>query len=114
MPNNISWTDSPLLSEVLFGTTKYYIKDAESRRKIADLYDRIDASFHVEIYDSGVLPTPSSSYASTLGLIPKDTGSEETNYYEEYVCIEGPESTWAWERIGDTQVDLSNYVQKST
>lgn len=50
------------------------------------------------------LPTQDIS-TSTIYLVPKTT-AQTNNVYDEYIYTNN-----AWERIGDTQVDLSGYVQ---
>lgn len=51
------------------------------------------------------LPTTDIS-DHTIYLVPK-TNTGTRNIYDEYMYING-----AWEKIGDTEVDLTNYVQK--
>lgn len=62
------------------------------------------------------LPTAGATYyfntSKTVYLAPKST-SQTNNSYDEYICTRsGTEVsyTYAWEKIGDTQIDLSNYV----
>ena len=49
-----------------------------------------------------ILPTTGES--NVLYLVPKST-SQTSNYYDEYVYANNN-----WEKIGDTEIDLSNYV----
>lgn len=48
-------------------------------------------------------------YKRTLGLVP-ETGA--TGTYVEYIVVGEAKATATWERIGTTQADLSNYVEK--
>lgn len=50
---------------------------------------------------------PTTGVAKKIYLVPKST-TATGNVYDEYMWINN-----AWEKIGDTQVDLSNYVQKT-
>lgn len=52
------------------------------------------------------LPTQDIS-TTTIYLVPKST-SETNNIYDEYIYVSNN-----WEKIGDTQIDLSNYVTTS-
>lgn len=51
---------------------------------------------------------PASGDSTTIYLMAKET-SEEQNVYDEYVYVNG-----TWEKIGDTKIDLSNYVSTNT
>ena len=46
-------------------------------------------------------------------LVPKST-SQTNNTYDEYICLDTTTTPATWEKIGDTQIDLSNYIQKSS
>ena len=46
-------------------------------------------------------------------LVPKST-AQTSNTYDEYICLDTTTTPATWEKIGDTQIDLSNYVQKSS
>ena len=52
------------------------------------------------------LPTQDIS-TTTIYLVPKAT-SQTNNAYDEYIYVSNN-----WEKIGDTEIDLTNYVQKS-
>ena len=56
------------------------------------------------------LPTTDISQ-TTIYLVPKSTAFSQ-NVYDEYINTDG--TTAGWELIGDTEVDLSNYIQKVT
>ena len=55
------------------------------------------------------LPTTDISQ-TTIYLVPKSTAFSQ-NIYDEYINTDG--TTTGWELIGDTEIDLSNYIQKS-
>lgn len=50
---------------------------------------------------------PEAGEDNTIYLVPKST-SKTNNYYDEYMYINNN-----WELIGDTEVDLSNYLAKN-
>jgi len=54
---------------------------------------------------------PSTGQSNIIYLVPK-TGGHSANIYTEYVWISGNDPRF--EIIGDTEVDLSGYVQKTT
>ena len=51
-----------------------------------------------------------------LYLVPKTEGSGTSNIFDEYVAaLTDAGSDWyEWEKVGSTEVDLSNYVTKNT
>lgn len=55
------------------------------------------------------LPTTDISQ-TTIYLVPKSTAFS-SNVYDEYINTDG--TTSGWELIGDTEIDLSNYIQKA-
>lgn len=50
---------------------------------------------------------PSTGQSNVIYLVPKST-SQTNNAYDEYIWVT---STTSFEKIGDTQIDLSNYLQ---
>lgn len=58
-----------------------------------------------EIVD--VLPEVGSADVDKIYMVKKEDETQSGNVYEEYMVING-----AWEKIGDTQVDLSGYVTR--
>ena len=76
-----------------------------------DLLGRITgATFHFEIYSSKEqLPQASSTYGTTIALVPQTHSPQGGSYYEEYVCInKGTDQSpnWIWEKLGDTDFEL--------
>lgn len=63
----------------------------------------IDAGFRIEIVQS----VPSRGLANTIYFVPV-TGGTSPNVYDEYMFING-----AIEKIGSTEIDLSNYYNKT-
>ena len=62
-----------------------------------------------------VLPTASASTVGKIYLVPSTNPSAQ-NVKDEYITLtvtEEETTTYSWEKIGTTQVDLSNYYTKS-
>lgn len=51
---------------------------------------------------------PATGTEGVIYLVPKTT-SQTNNTYDEYIYTNN-----SWEKIGDTQIDLTNYIQKSS
>ena len=50
---------------------------------------------------------PTTGESNIIYLVPKST-AQTNNYYDEYIYTNN-----AWEKIGDTEIDLTNYVQNT-
>lgn len=103
----IDWQNTPLLSQVQLGGQTYYLKDAEARQIIETLSSM---ALEVKIYES--LPTASADTMRYLALVA-EAGSVAGTYVE-YVTIRSGEEgayTYAWEKIGTTATDLSEYAK---
>lgn len=78
----------------------YYKKsETYTQSEVNNLIGAIQ-QFHYEI----VQTLPATGATNILYLVPKSE-SQTTNYYDEYVYANNN-----WEKIGDTEIDLSNYV----
>ena len=69
---------------------------------IEKINEAADAAFKAQ--KVGVLPETGED--NVIYLVPKTTGSEDGNVCEEFMYIDG-----AFEKIGDTKVDLSEYAK---
>lgn len=81
----------------------------------ASLSERIDdlEDLELEFKIAASLPTASESQKHYIYLIPI-SGASAPDAYAEYVCVNKGTSAnpnWAWEKIGDTNIDLSGYIQ---
>ena len=91
-------------------TAKDYIKNKP------DVYTKTEVNQLVETARRGgyilasELPTASADTMGKIYLIPK-TGTGTRNIKDEYITIEENQA-YAWEKIGDTMLDLSSYYQK--
>lgn len=101
---------SELINDVNFVTnsvnnlTNYYTKsNTYTKTEVNDLINGI-TSMNVAVVTT--LPTSGIS-TTTIYLVPKST-SQTNNAYDEYLYVNSK-----WEKIGDTTIDLSNYVKKT-
>ena len=103
LPTKVSDLTNDLAYLSLTGALQYfYLKNQtytreEINQKIAAIKT---ASF--EVVDA----LPASGEENIIYLVPKD--GEEPDTHDEYIWVDG-----AWELIGSTQIDLSNYLQKT-
>lgn len=103
LPTKVSDLTNDLAYLSLTGALQYfYLKNQtytreEINQKIAAIKT---ASF--EVVDA----LPASGEGNIIYLVPKD--GEKPDTHDEYIWVDG-----AWELIGSTQIDLSNYLQKT-
>ena len=102
IPLNIQQLQASLLTKANQSTT--YTK-TEVDNLIADI-----TTMNFEVVP--VLPTTDIS-KTTIYLVPKGTPGSQ-NIYGEWICLDDTTTPVTWELIGDTQIDLSNYIQKSS
>ena len=139
-----TWTDTPTLKQIKIGDNTYFIKDAAARaildtytalptytpttdisatgntvattetiKKYVDAQVGAIHKFDVTIYEK--LPAASADTMYILGLVA-DTKAEAGTYLEYITIRNGSEGnyTYAWEQIGSTKTDLTDYVKKAT
>lgn len=97
--------DSGYITNVVNDLTNYYLK-SETYTK-AEVNNLIGTFVDIRVVSS--LPTSDIS-RTTIYLVPKSV-AQTNNLYDEYINLDG--TSQGWEKIGDTQIDLSNYIQKS-
>lgn len=92
-----------------------YIQDGEGvAKQWSDIVDLANAA-RLDIIVVDTLPTASADTMHNLYLVP-ESGSA-TGTYVEYVTVRSGSAgsyTYSWERIGTTDADLSNKVDKGT
>lgn len=113
------------IEAIKVGSTNYAINaDLFNGHDWTEVTDLISTGFSAKVYES--LPTvPTSSqtdkdnfykeHQGELALIADQDAA--AGIYIEYVLVKtgtSPNLNYAWEEIGSTQIDLSNYVQKDT
>ena len=57
---------------------------------------------------------PTTGIDKTVIYFVPNTSHASQNYYDEYICLDTTTTPPTWELIGSTQIDLSNYIQKSS
>ena len=96
--------DSGFITSSVNNLINYY-KKTETYTQ-AEVNALINAITTIDIQVVQALPTEDIS-STTIYLLPKQSSTDVTNWYDEYIYISN-----AWEKIGSTEVDLSNYYTK--
>lgn len=95
---------SSFITSTVNNLVNYYTKtQTYTKEEVNSLISNIK-SFNAEIVTS--LPTSNIS-TTTIYLVAK-TDTENNDYYDEYLYING-----SWEMIGNTKIDLTNYYTKN-
>ena len=93
----------------------YYYMKSETFTK-TEVNQLIDAVKQFQYQSVSVLPTASASTMNIIYLVPGQSPTSQ-NVKDEYITIattnEMQETVYAWEKIGTTEIDLSNYYTKS-
>ena len=96
--------DSGFITNTVNNLTNYYLKtETYNKTEVDNLISQI-ATLQIEVVQT--LPTHDIS-TNTIYLVPKQTAGTQ-DIYDEYIYVNN-----AWEHIGDTEVDLSNYYTKT-
>lgn len=111
------------IEAIQVGSTTFSLNaDLLSGHSWSDVTDLVSTGFSITVYTSlPAVPTSSQSakdefyreHRAEIALVADAAAAAGT--YIEYVLVktgESPNFNYAWEQIGSTQVDLSNYVQK--
>ena len=103
--------DNKLISKVILGGVTYDIKDAEARADLLTLKGIIAGGVQIVVADN--LPTASKDTVGKIYFIPHVHG--EKDIYDEYLTIIGTDkpTTYSWEKIGNTDIDLSGYAKNN-
>ena len=91
----------------------YYLKSETYSAAQVDALIAAVKQFRYEAVTT--LPTASASTMGTIYLVP-GSSSQQQNVKDEYITLsidEGGTTTYYWEMIGQTTIDLSNYYTKS-
>lgn len=94
----------------------YSIKDASAWTAIGNLWSTIgQGALELVVLKSGEqLPPASESTKGKIYLKPDATHNPSINdVYDEYVTVKKGADSYEWEKIGNTDVNLSNYSVKS-
>ena len=103
--------NNKLISKVTFGSVTYDLKDAEARADLLTLKGIAAGGVQIVVADN--LPTASKDTVGKIYFIPHVHG--EKDIYDEYLTIIGTEepTTYYWEKIGNTDIDLSGYAKNN-
>ena len=83
----------------------YNIKDTVAR-------DMLAHSLELVICPDGLPGPAGSTYQGKIYLVPHTHGTQDI--YDEYVVVQDlTTSAWSWEKIGNTDIDMSNYSLKT-
>ena len=101
------------ITKAVSDLTNYYLKsDTYSKAEVDQLIAAIN---QFELVSVATLPTPSASTTGKLYFVPS-ADPKTQNVKDEYITLsvtEGGETTYNWECIGSTTIDLSNYYTKA-
>lgn len=99
--------DSGFILNTVNNLTNYYLKsETYTRTEVANLISQAITGVFIFVQ---TLPTASASTMGKIYLVPKST-PETNNIKDEYITVE-ENSTYSWEHIGDTAVDLTGFVK---
>ena len=68
----------------------------------------------VIVADGDELPTPSADTFHKIYLVKASASGVAQNIYKEYITVKNSDGTYTWELIGDTAIDISGKVDKTT
>ncbi len=96
--------DSGFITKVVNDLVNYYLKsETYSKTQVDDIITAVKNS-RFEVV--ATLPTTDIK-TNVIYLVPKDP-TQTSNVKDEYINLNG--TTAGWEKIGDTEIDLSDYV----
>lgn len=98
--------------------TTYDIKDSSAWSQISALWASVGAGLTLVVLGTSALPTASADtmgkiYLKTDNSHDPSSGTGWKDVYDEYVTVKTGTSTYTWEKIGNTDVNLSNYSLKT-
>ena len=99
--------DSGFITNTVNNLTNYYTTSNTYTKTEVD--NLISAAKNGRFVVVATLPT-TDIQTNVIYLLPK-TVAQTDNVYDEYINTDGTSA--GWEKIGDTQIDLSNYIQGS-
>lgn len=111
----------PDVSKLTIGSSTYDIKDTVARNAINSKFSYVvstDAATTPKdvTWTSGTTTITGTLVASAstqykIYMVPSSNGTNDI--YDEYITVNSSGTTYVWEKIGNTDVDLSNYSVKS-
>ena len=107
-PTNVSafTNDANYITAAVNNLTNYYKKtETYTQAEVNNLIAAIK-TISIQVVDT----LPATGESNVIYLVPKQSGSATQNVKDEYIWIE---STSTFEKIGDTEIDLSGYWAKA-
>lgn len=104
--------DNKLISKVTLGGVTYDLKDQNARERLTTLEGLVAGGVQIIVADS--LPTASRDTVGKIYFISHVHG--EKDIYDEYLTVIGGTKevpTYSWEKIGNTDIDLSGYAKNN-
>lgn len=104
--------DNKLISKVTLGGVTYDLKDQNARERLTTLEGLVAGGVQIIVADS--LPTASKDTVGKIYFISHVHG--EKDIYDEYLTVIGGTEetpTYSWEKIGNTDIDLSGYAKNN-
>ena len=104
--------DNKLISKVTLGGVTYDLKDKNARERLTTLEGLVAGGVQIVVVDS--LPTASKDTVGKIYFISHVHG--EKDIYDEYLTVIGgieETPTYSWEKIGNTDIDLSGYAKNN-
>ena len=104
--------DNKLISKVTLGGVTYDLKDQNARERLTTLEGLVAGGVQIIVADS--LPTASRDTVGKIYFISHVHG--EKDIYDEYLTVIGGTEetpTYSWEKIGNTDIDLSGYAKNN-
>lgn len=97
--------DEGFIDSAVTNLANYYLKtETYTQNEVNQLIGNI-ATVQIQVADT----LPASGSSNIIYLVPKSPGTTANSYYE-YIWVA---SSSSFEKVGDTEIDLSNYLQKT-
>lgn len=100
--------NKPMDSTPTEGSTNY-VTSSGVKSYVDNALSGISAGIEYRKVDS--LPIASKETLGAIYLV-KDTHTDSDDSYDEYITISNDDGTYSWEKIGNTDIDLSDYYTK--
>ena len=103
--------NNKLISKVTIGGVTYDLKDKNARDRWSTREGLVTGGVQIVVADN--LPTASKDTVGKIYFIPHVHGAKDI--YDEYLTIigTGEPTTYSWEKIGNTDIDLSGYAKNN-
>ena len=104
--------DNKLISKVTLDGVTYDLKDKYARDSLSSLEGLVTGGIQIEVVSK--LPTASRNTVGKIYFIAHTHG--EKDIYDEYLTVIGGTEevpTYSWEKIGNTDIDLSGYAKNN-